>query len=99
MIGRRPSFSAPAPAAQLLPAAIPPLVSLFCRFFCALLQERKADLFVLQPLTHSLRVYPGWHQERFSKSTPFNRRVALSPVESALTDQFRVLTEIRGLHV
>jgi hypothetical protein len=57
---------------------------------CALLHQSEAHLLLFQSLPHSLRVYPGWHQERLSILNCFTS-LLVSHLESTLTDGHRVL--------
>src|ERR1700676_294960 len=66
-------------------------LAFFSSLFWALLHQSEAHLVSFQSLPHSLCVYPGWHPERFLNPSTFS---PLTPVESALTADHRVLTEI-----
>ena len=64
--------------------------------FYTLLHQSEAHPLPFQPLAHSLRVYPVWHQERFFlfNSSALHLQLDLTPLESVLTDERRVLAEI-----
>ena len=71
----------------------PQILHTLASLFCALLHGSETHLLFFQSSPHSLRVYPGWHQERFPFPPPTHQS-PLSPAESALTDELRVLTEV-----
>jgi hypothetical protein len=55
-------------------------------FFCTSLHKSEAHPLLFQPVAHSLRVYPGCHQERFSISPLTTRHLLhLSPLSAILT--------------
>src|SRR5262249_32655673 len=67
---------------------------------CTLLHKSEAQPLSPQSLPHSLRVYPGWHQERFHFSekamimlsafkSALTQSTLLSSLESALTEKGR----------
>src|SRR5882724_2999561 len=64
--------------------------------FYILLHQSEAHPLPFQPLADSLRVYPVWHQERFFlfNSSALHVQLDLTALESALTDERRVLAEI-----
>src|SRR5215467_3019640 len=62
--------------------------------FALLRSESEAHPLSFQSSAHSFAKTPGWHHVRFGKFSSVTSTSELSPAESALTGDFRVLTEI-----
>src|SRR5882724_3501043 len=63
---------------------------------CALLRQSEAHPLTFQGFAHSLRVYPGCHQERFfhGRRPPAVNFRLVTPLDATLTAELRVLAEI-----
>src|SRR5215813_13116544 len=75
--------SIPFLSARCSPLSTSSRANTLCALWRTLLRQSEVDPLSSQSLAHSLRVYPGYAQERSRFHSPICR-LALSPVESAL---------------